>query len=268
MTVRKQIKLLASEYEVGDQTELIECPACGGGSSKETSFTMQILAEGVVYICYRASCGIKGFVPNLRLGEVHVKPAKKQPKPFKHDEVPIPEMMIPFLLHRFPCMTEELLEKEGVMYSLERDRYLVPMFDARGYRFGLTARSYTQVPKAIAYHETYSVPNLHFPLGYRPSKTAVIVEDQFSAMIMCDQGIPTIALMGTHLSEEYVSHLATLGIRNVVFYLDADAAHKAIKFKTEYGLEFNSAVYYHELDPKDLNHEQIQEFKQWVREIL
>lgn len=265
--MRKQIKLLASEYEVGDQTELIECPACGGGHSNEKSFTMQILPEGVVYICYRASCGIKGFVPNLRMGEMHVKPKQKQPKPFTCDESPLPEMMIPFLTQKFPCMTAELLNSEGVMYSHERKRILVPMFDARGYRFGLIARSYEIVPKAIAYHESYSVPNLHFPLCYKPSQTVVLVEDQFSAMILCDQGIPTIALMGTHLSEEYVTHLANLGIQTVAFYLDADAVHKAIKFRNEYSLEFKTALYYHELDPKDLNHDQIQELKQWMSEI-
>lgn len=264
--MRKQIKLLASEYEVGDQTELITCPACGGGQSHENSFTMRILPEGVTYICYRASCGIKGFVPNLRMGEIHVKPKTKQPKPFVHDESPLPEMMIVLLQDKFPCMTREVLELEGVMYSYERKRILVPMFDARGYRFGLMARSYEKVPKAIAYHETYSVPNLHFPLGYRPSETVVLVEDQFSAMILCSEGMPSVALMGTHLSEEYVTHLCSLGIRNVVFYLDADAVHKAIKFRNEYSLEFNTSLYYHELDPKDLNKEQIQELKQWMSE--
>lgn len=262
--MRKQIKLLASEYEVGDQTELIQCPACEGGSSHEPSFTMNVLPEGVVYICYRASCGIKGFVPNLRMGEIHVKPKIKQPKPFVHDESPLPEMMIAFLETKFPCMTRELLDSEGVMYSYERKRILVPMFDARGYRFGLMARSYESVPKAIAYHETYSVPNLHFPLGYRPSQRVVIVEDQFSAMILCYQGIPSIALMGTHLSEEYVSHIASLGVHEVIFYLDADAVHKAIKFRREYSLEFKTRLYYHELDPKDLNHEQIQELREWM----
>ena len=140
------------------------------------------------------------------------------------------------------------------------------MFDVRGYEYGLQARSYTEVPKAISYFDNPAVPKLHFPLGYKISSHVTLVEDHFSAMILCDQGIPSVALLGTNLSDSEVSYLAACGIHQVTFYLDADAAHKALKFKKEYGLEFSCSVYYHETDPKDLTQEQMQEFKEWLRE--
>lgn len=260
--MRKQIKLLASEYDVGDQSDLHVCPFCKGGSSGEPSFTMNILPEGVVYICYRANCSKRGFVPSLRLGETpSPKKRQKEPKPFLGDRSPLPETMIPFLVNKFPCMTEELLQREQVQYSHERERVLLPMFDVRGYEYGVQARSYRKVPKAISYFDNTEVPKLHFPLGYVLNKAITLVEDHFSAMILCDQGVSSIALLGTNLSDKEAVHLATCGVHQITFFLDADAAHKAVQFKKEYGLEFSIDVYYHETDPKDLTQEQIKEFK-------
>jgi len=266
--MNRQIKLMASEYEVGDQTELLVCPFCNGGSSDEPSFTMNITNEGILYLCYRASCSRKGFVPNLKFGAPPAKKKKKEPNMFTGDISPLQETMIPLLVNKFPCMTQEIIEREQIKYSHERERFLIPMFDARGYEYGLQARSYNKVPKAISYFNVLSVPKLHFPLGYTPSKWVVLVEDQFSAMILCDQGIPAIALLGTNLSEEDVAHLYKCGIREIIFFLDADAANKAIKFKKEYSLEFKTHVYYHPQDPKDLKPEQIKEFQKWIQETL
>ncbi|MCW8887897.1 MAG: hypothetical protein OQK25_02415, partial [Gammaproteobacteria bacterium] len=165
----------------------------------------------------------------------------------------------------FPCLTQEIIEREQIRYSYQRERVLLPMFDVRGFEYGLQARSYTTTPKAISYFDVQTVPKLHFPLGYKPSSRVVLVEDHFSAMILCDQGIPSIALLGTNLSDSDVSHLTACGIHQVVFFLDADAAHKAIKFKRQYSLEFSTSVYYHEKDPKDLSSAEIQEFKEWLQ---
>lgn len=263
--MRKHIKLLASEYEVGDQSDLIECPFCKGGGSGKKSFTMNIKPEGVVYICYRASCSVRGFVPNLRTEGYHIRDSKvKLPKPFTADRSPLPEEMVSLLLSKFPCITEDIIKQEQIQYSYDRRRVLLPMFDIRGYMYGVQARSYTELPKAISYFDNVTTPKLHFPLGYNPSSHVVLVEDHFSSMILCAEGVPSIALLGTNLSDQEVAHLAAYGVSHVTFFLDADAAHKAIKFKKQYGLEFRSAVYYHKQDPKDLNAQEIQEFKEWL----
>lgn len=265
--MRRTIKLIAAEYEVGDQTELIKCPFCNGGDSGEPSFTMNIINEGVLYICYRAGCGAKGFVPNLRMGAEPVRPKQEMTNPFKGDVSDLPEMVSSFLVDRFPCLTEEILHHEQIRYSHDRRRILLPLFDVRGFQFGLQARSYEETPKAISYFDNLSVPKLHFPLGYRRGARATLVEDQFSAMILCAYGIPAIALIGTNVSDTQAEHLFNLGIRELVFYLDADAAHKAIKFQKEYSLEFRSSVYYHRKDPKDLTFDELQGFETWIQAI-
>lgn len=276
-TVLNEVRLRGSELEVDQQSELQVCPKCDGGSSNEESFTMYRRPEGVAYICYRASCGFRGFVPSrgVALQTREIKQPKQTTNPFPADVQDLPWYVQEFLCEKFPCMTVDLLEQEGVKWSDSRQRVLFPMFDVRGYKYGYVARAYSDIRncdfkrKSIQYLDTRSVPVMHFPLGNTRSDTVVAVEDIPSAQILTDvTGINSVALMGVNLSPEEVAHLRTAGYKNIIIALDNDAVAKGIKIARDLKLDFDKAIpLYLPRDIKDMVITEINKFADAVKRV-
>lgn len=277
-TVRSEIRLLATEYEIGEQSPLLLCPKCNGGQSNESSLTLNRTPEGTAFICYRASCGIRGFIPargTALLTQEQRRPKERACNPFPADESPLPDAVIDVLLSKFPCLTEDTLSNEGVMFSMQRNRVLYPAFDCRGYRYAVQARAYPEVykgeitRKAIMYFENRNVPVMHFPMAWRPEDYTILVEDQVSAMILCTSSLNSVSLMGTSISPEDINHLNNLGVRKVIVALDNDAVQKGIKIAKDMVLDFDVSVpLYLDKDPKNMTPTEMQAMHDRVQEIL
>lgn len=262
--MRKEIKLLAEGYSIGDQSELLRCPSCNGGVTGENSFTINVTPEGILFVCYRAKCGIKGFVPNHRYSKV-LEIKKRPTKPFLGDISPIPDDRLEFFCNRFPLMTQEIVEREGIQWSNERSRYLLPLLTIEGLQYGLTARSYTSDYKVISYFDNTEVPKIHFPVSYNTELDyTVIVEDQISAMILCSYGINAAAITGTNFNDQLAEHLASNRVKTLIFYLDLDAVNKAFKYKKQFSFSFSCFTFFHKKDPKDLNRAELETLRQLI----
>ena len=242
--MKQIVKMLALDLDVGDESELLKCPKCEGGRSGEKSFGIRRQPEGLLYHCFRASCGARGFVPTGLHRNVPVeKPKKRKANPF-YRSMDSYTWVYEFLEDKFPAMTEKLAHQEGVMYSEQVQRILFPCYNHKGYRYAWNARAYPEFnsspePKSILYFDNLEQERLHFPVNFLLQKDVTVVEDQVSAMIG-SQFAPCIALMGTDLTESSVQLLCSMGIKNLRIALDPDATQKSIKIHNKYRLDFQS----------------------------
>ena len=119
---------------------------------------------------------------------------------------------------------------------------------------GYVLRSETQQPKALTQVPGYC--RLHFPYLSSPSKELVLVEDILSAEILAPY-IPTAALLGSVLTSDQLDYLLSCGVRRVVFCLDEDASHKAIKQARKLRSVLNAGIVYCPKDPKDMTNQEL-----------
>lgn len=114
-------------------------------------------------------------------------------------------------------------------------------------------------PKGAAKCCTYvhrEAPKLHYqpPLG---RGTVVIVEDMLSA-IKLSRVIPTVCILGTHLSEECAVDLHRY-YDTLILALDYDAVEKARKLKATWECIFDISITILRQDVKDIPLSHLQE---------
>ena len=151
------------------------------------------------------------------------------------------------------------IEKLNVLYSQSKDLLIFPFFDAeknliawQGRYFG----SNKEYPKYV----TYGAKDMlsMFP-GPAKSNTVSVVEDVISA-IKVSRVQDTIALLGSYLSLKTANRLAR-SYDHLVIWLDPDKYKEAVEAQERLSPIFKSVrVIYTEKDPKEYNHEQIQNF--------
>ena len=263
MDLKKEIKLIASEYDLEEQSELLQCPKCKGGFSKEHSFSIKRLPEGVLYNCFRASCGINGFIPSNRVEPVVHKHKEKKNNPFKYD-VSDPEWLPDFLAGKFPDLSRDTVITEGIRYSEQTQSVLYPCYNYKGFRYAWNARAYPELKpefnrKSIMYFDSKEEELLHFPAYINRDLTHLTVVEDIPSALVLDQYTPCISLLGTNLSENEVRLLTKLGVKNLTIALDPDAMKKAVQLRDKYRLDFYEInILYTPKDIKDLTHQEIQ----------
>lgn len=245
--------------EVDASTRLL-CPFCDGGQSKEVSMTVHRNQQGLLYNCHRATCGNKGFIPTngiLLTGAPKKEGKKSKIRKFDHPTIDLREEDYDFFYSKFE-LDKETVEYAGVKYCPRLWRFAFPVFDYFGRTVGINTRSYCGgVPKTILYPFTDDPIACWYDggkvLGKKTIPMVIVVEDQLSALkINSYTNIPTIALLGTSLSEDTVRSIAFVA-RKLVVWLDYDAIMKAKSLSDKFSLSFTEGtqIIAHNTDPKD-----------------
>jgi hypothetical protein len=259
----KPRRLTEMAAELGDGQYLREvCPFCNGGSDGEKSFSMTREGFTAKYICYRASCGVRGRMgyggngstPHDHRG--YTAPAKPKVTRFTGELHPLPVKASQYFKTKFniqPVMLREFAVKQA-----DDGRIVFPIISPSGADRGDNVRAYpdllplessTYTSKALIFKPESEVGLSWHRIGYlnqvggddarvlsMPSffpDVLVILEDQLSA-IKASRMVDAVALLGTDLSALKIKEISDeIGKRRlytkVVLLLDADAYGKALK---------------------------------------
>lgn len=229
------------------------CPWCGGGKSKEKSFTVTEKDGMLKYNCFRAKCrGSRGILPVNPLNEDKkvAAPVKKELKDDKDHIKQLPANK----QYYFQTIFE--LEPEATddwYWSTTSNKVIIPLYSTEGDTIGHLQKHYpvldpTKSPSTETSSRTYwrddtEEPHLHFPYPVLKPDELVLVEDVISAIRMSTVGkIDSAALLGTHITEDTIAKLKTKGFKHIIILLDADATARAIKLKEKMELSFQSVV--------------------------
>lgn len=248
--VRDEVKLLGADLDVDERSEHLLCPACNGGRSSERTFIITRTDTGLLYKCHRASCSVKGYVSSigseLIKGYTKRKASKPRAKPYTRDMVKLPPEQSGWLSTQFH-ITIQMMEQEGWKWNEETQRVILPIRDARHAELGHNARYWRELdtmdlisvgPKSITYWNKLDVVKYHMPLREHRTDTLTLVEDQPSAVRLA-QDTDTLALLGTHVTNELAHTIQAMRYSRIVLALDNDATLKALKIKRELGLFYN-----------------------------
>lgn len=238
---------LAAESILPGDTEHFICPVCSGGSSKEESFYITKLEDGaVLFICHRASCGLKGRISG-GVGEVE-KRVPKISKVKTKKEISIekllasilpepPDSVIKYvqdkyninLVYNFVRWTESFSPTAPDSSTETSGRIALPIFDElftlKGYDLKDVYK--TQAPKSLIMKDPEYKGGAWYPVTIENTSSLIIVEDLLSAIAVRSFGIDALALLGTHITDECAEQINNQKYKRVVVALDNDATSKA-----------------------------------------
>lgn len=233
-----EIRLLAADIELG-HTDTVLCPVCNGGRSQEKSLSITVdLDSSVLYNCYRASCGVKGFIRGTK-NNGFIKSTKKI-KPPKQPRKVITQNL-----------TEKQLESIYEKYKIKNpeDWYYTPSY---GGRIAMSVRSpkYThrgwclrdlggyQKPKVL----TFIDPGEEGMSWYRnhTDGPTLVVEDIPSAL-RAAKYVNVVALLGTGIGQDRAIEIEKYATGPIYMALDQDATALSFKWAVKYGLLWGDA---------------------------
>ncbi len=273
MNPYSSIQLVALGLGVGDTTNDLVCPWCQGGRSSERSFYVSYHGQGkVAYVCHRASCGKQGYVP-LRSSTSAVdtapSPAKFEANPHVHPTVELGQEDYDSLQAMYG-VTPRILDR----FEVKKDSYgrlVLPVFSPQRRQIGCVTREVLRNGKKRVL--SWKVADEPWQCWYTvPGASAlVIVEDQISALRLCQEGVSALALLGTLLSPEKTDQIrkyfvdphlqAGLPSPTIVLALDKDATSTAIRYRKQYGGYLgNFNVIFLSKDIKNLPENEVLEF--------
>lgn len=261
LLVEESIKSSSLDLIVGESVVGV-CPFCL--ARHETSFSITRSEEGILYNCFRASCGARGFVSSgiwsmpLKRRKTKVFPAHV----FDHALEELPTYVLDLLKINYE-LTKEELDEQGIKFCRAENRIFMPVFDYRAERFGGVTKSLTPSVKrfkTINYFDRES-SRLSYPRrreGARKDKGIVIVEDILSA-IKTNRFCRSVALLGHSINDNQIKELRG-ETDTIVLMLDGDVFEKALNLKKKFGFYFrNFFVKYMSKDPKDTDSTKLEE---------
>jgi len=265
------VKLSAENLAIGDSRK-ITCPECGGGASKETSCSITREALGVLYVCFRAKCGFRGFTGTAAAA---LPPKAKQQKlrPYTRPVLPLEPVDEQYFYTRFE------IHRTKEIFLSEKGEYILPVYSARGSIRGHTVRQPVwkgepaapregnpnpNYPKAVAYpcvpEAQQSVYRASGMVREARQSRLVVVEDQISAIAAAQAGYTSVALCGTEVCSDKVREWSLLRPSEVLIALDADATALGFKIARKWGLAFERVrVIILDKDLKDSHQEDFDE---------
>lgn len=267
MKTQAYARLLGEDLAVGESTNREKCPSCQGGTSRESSFTVTRQLEGLVYNCYRASCGERGFVGTH--GSI-VKPGivKQKLREYWHPVRGLTSNDVTYFMHRFQINpTTSTLYIKGSDF----DEYIFPIYDIRGLERGYQVRQPAwqgkvrpprsgrdDAPKARTFPHVREPMQSFYLGGGNTGDLLVVVEDPVSAIKVAQLGVNCVALLGTTVNADKVREWSLLKPKQVLIALDEDATDVAFKIGRKWGLAFEKTrVVCLDFDLKDTDLEDI-----------
>ena len=235
------------------------CPFCE--ASHENKLSVSRTEEGLLYNCYRGSCGARGFISSLP-GTTQLelsRPKKKfKAKEFKYGLVDLPKWVVEDLLNKYE-LTEEELNEQGFKYVPKQDRLYSPLFDRNGQEYGGQTKLYgggAVGPKTIIYRARETTGLHYVNCKGRRGEAICLVEDVLSA-VKVSRYARGVALLGTGLREEQIAELRE-ETDTLILMLDPDMYQKMIGYKKKYSFYFrNFSMIMLSYDPKDTKHSEL-----------
>lgn len=264
---KHDVRLLGADLAVDEQSEQMTCPSCR--ASHERSFGVKRVADGLVFSCFRAKCGLQGFLPDRGtiFDATRAKVQAKEPTPYSA----VQELTKPTDRDEtfFAGWGVDLMQTD-IVWVTHDDAYAFEIQGPRGLRKGWHIRQPrwkskkshrygAPGPKGMTYLDKRS----HSKLAWTPSegKTVVLVEDVISALKISQHAGSSyrgVALLGTDLTQVAIDELNRAGAKRVIIWLDADATNQAYSLLNRWGLCFDHCtVRTSEHDPKDTDRREI-----------
>lgn len=261
--IEKNIIFDAVEQDLQqDNTIRTTCPFCEGLAP---TFTITRTELGLLYNCYRASCGEKGFISSIP-GTTEVEKEKKNNKkfvarPFTKPLESLPENVYEWFQEKYEISPEEC-DRNGFKYEPKYDRIYMPVFDYADREFGgiTKARSPSpDAPKTLTYF-TEQTSGLHYVRGARERTGPIALSEDIFSGIKLAHYCRSVCLLGTTINPVRISELMRQ-TDTLILVLDPDAVDKALKYKKKYSLYFSRNFYVVLLsnDPKDTPHAELEQ---------
>lgn len=267
----KDISLEYANLPVG-QTRNGTCPSCG----ERKFYVTRQSAAGWAYICFRASCGLKGYAGTSRIPVANdflkARPAQHKGSPYTGELFSPQEDDIEYFWERFGV---ELGEYPGYWVKVAADqRYAFPLWGPKDEYRGVCLRRpcwsgepaaprpdlkatadhrpEAEYPKALNYLE----PGARRAGWYHSidESTVVLVEDCVSGMRIASEGLTSMCLLGTNFTMDHLRDLQQFkNMKRCIIALDPDATGKALEIAHKWGPAFPGMVRVAVLDcdPKD-----------------
>lgn len=260
---RSYIKQQGILLQVGQSKRML-CPICA--ASHEKSLMVTNRGDSVAYICPRAKCSLGGSV--ISLHGMDRKETLRAPRKDAEDitELEILPVTISYWLQEKYELS--LTQVSSWKYAPRINALMLPIKD----RFGkIVGSNYRRLPgdfllpeataqasksnikmftSAHRLHYTYALPT-------KAKGALAVVEDQISAEKLSPI-LPTVALLGTHMSYEVAFELSTVK-DSLILALDADAYRKMGKIAKEYSGMFKKVSFiFLDKDPKDTKWAELQ----------
>lgn len=245
---------LASDVNNGETRNGLTCPVCHGGQKRDKSLSITREDGFIKWICFRASCGYRGVSGDNPNNDKFLENiAVNKPKPL--DETP-------------PIRTEEITQEQSrglrEKYGLRLDEvalvkqsanyWVFPVHDMYGNRTGIVQKKHRFFgPKNLVHGQR---GQMHFTIPpHSNNGTVIIVEDWLSGTKV-GRYCPTVALLGTNLSQKQAVLLSD-HYERAIFMLDKDAWGKSVDYCKKFNCLFASgcdyATWESGLDPKDMS---------------
>lgn len=263
INVKEMIKLAALSLDIGDSSRDQPCPQCG----RAGDFGITRTDQGLLYHCYRATCGFAGFVSSS--GSEYISKPKQpklfEPKPFTRPLGRLTAGLKRWLLQKYNISPSAALE-QGIRWSYTENRLYMPIFTYEGYQAGCVTKKlppefitpttdvdlYNKDKKSLAYWQN-DVIKLHFPInpGRSSCRSVVVVEDQLSSIRALESRHDACALLGTTFSDAQAGYLAQrydtliLALDADTWQSDKDNARKdslGYKYERRHGLLFKKFI--------------------------
>lgn len=208
------------------------CPACQGGSSGERTLSVSRQGGSLLWNCHRASCTFAGreHARSYRGDEqrTRVPPARGVAgRAYYRNAEPLPDEINSLLREKYGFDSVQISE---LAWDVKTERVVIPVYNQWGELEGSVLRSESGAsPKALSYTEEDAIAVFSHP----SSRKVIVVEDAYSAL-RASKYMTGVALLGTHLNVERVEAIKDIRAEQVKLALDADMAHKTIKYVRQY----------------------------------
>lgn len=252
-----------------------QCPACKGGRSGELScnvFQDQNTGNWLSK-CHRAGCpkplhvleGLVEWEPQVVLKD----------RSYKGPILALPLGVRDWCNYQWPSIGSASLE--SIKFNPDNNTLLLPIRPVVGKSQGWVEKAaspnWSRCPLATPstlgwpnkvknYYNDPEQTQLLSWYGQESGRTAVLVEDQLSAMAVADNtDLIGVALLGTGINRNKVSQLQQGGICDIIIALDADATTQAFGMASKWGMAFDSVKV--SILPKDLKDFTPNELTDW-----
>ena len=256
MDITNAIKLEYEHLHDGEALAGELCPSCNGGPSSERTLSVSKRDGKLLYICHRASCGVRGAAYTGSAGRSSTKQVSTRGAVGRwaaREAEGISRGNRAYLSENYNIGGRHI-SKWGLGWDAISDRLVLPVLSFRGEMEGATLRSLSgQKPKSLAHTEPMAMawyPN-------HSSDSLIIVEDQLSAIRAADY-MNAVALLGVNLNEERAKDIRSAKFDEVFIALDNDAFQLTLDYSIKYRSYLQLVPLKLEKDIKDMSTKELE----------
>lgn len=256
MDITSAIKLEYEHLHDGEALAGELCPSCSGGSSSERTLSVSKRDGKLLYICHRASCGVRGVAYAGSSGhsstkQVSTRGAVGRWAAREAESIGVGDRK--YLSENY-SLEGRHISKWGLGWDSLTDRLVLPVLSFRGEMEGATLRSLSgQKPKSLSHTESMAMA---WYLNHS-SDSLIIVEDQLSAIRAADY-VNAVALLGVNLSDDRASVIRAAKFDEVFIALDNDAFQLTLDYSIKYRSYLQLVPLKLEKDIKDMSTKELE----------